>query len=374
MARYPDRRSASIPALWAVQRRYGWCTPEGIRQAAAVMRVTPAYLESVASFYDLLHTEPVGTHGSLVCTNICCWMRGGDELLDAFSSAGAPRATTSDVLRHRLRVPRRLRHRPDGLDRRALLRPAGGGRGGDRDRAAARRRRGAAREGAGEARRWRAEAPDGAGAASRWPETRVLLEHADEPGAAHARRLQAATAATRRWRRAYRELEPDEVLKELEDSGLRGRGGAGFSMGKKASFLPRGEMDKYLCCNADESEPGAFKDRELMQQQPAPADRGDRDRRARRRRRPRLHLHPRRVRPPGRHPRRRRRRGLRGGLPRRGHPRQPPRPRAGRPPRRRRLHLRRGDGAARRARGQARQPAPEAARSRRSRASTAGRR
>src|SRR5262249_30653610 len=45
MGRYPDRRSASIPALWAVQRRYGWCTPEGIRQAAAVMRVTPAYLE-----------------------------------------------------------------------------------------------------------------------------------------------------------------------------------------------------------------------------------------------------------------------------------------------------------------------------------------
>ena len=53
MGRYPDRRSASIPALWAVQERYGWCTPEGIRQAAAVMRVTPGYLESVASFYDL---------------------------------------------------------------------------------------------------------------------------------------------------------------------------------------------------------------------------------------------------------------------------------------------------------------------------------
>ena len=68
--------------------------------------------------------------------------------------------------------------------------------------------------------------------------------------------------------RAYRELEPDEILSELEDSGLRGRGGAGFSMGKKASFLPRGEMAKYLCCNADESEPGAFKDRELMQRNP----------------------------------------------------------------------------------------------------------
>ncbi len=87
MSRYPDRKSASIPALWAVQRLYGWCSPEGIRQAAAVMRVTPAYLESVASFYDLFHTEPVGSHKVAVCTNISCWMRGGDELLDAFRAA-----------------------------------------------------------------------------------------------------------------------------------------------------------------------------------------------------------------------------------------------------------------------------------------------
>jgi NADH:ubiquinone oxidoreductase subunit E len=87
MARYPERRSASIPALWAVQEAYGWCTPQGIRQAAAVMRFTPAYLESVASFYDLLHTRPVGAHRIEVCTNISCWMRGGDELLDAFEAA-----------------------------------------------------------------------------------------------------------------------------------------------------------------------------------------------------------------------------------------------------------------------------------------------
>jgi len=87
MARYPDRKSASIPALWAVQELYGWCTPEGIRQIAAVMRFTPAYLESVASFYDLLHTDPVGTHRIEVCTNISCWMRGGDQLLDAFRAA-----------------------------------------------------------------------------------------------------------------------------------------------------------------------------------------------------------------------------------------------------------------------------------------------
>ncbi len=59
-----------------------------------------------------------------------------------------------------------------------------------------------------------------------------------------------------------------EVLQELEASALRGRGGAGFAMGTKVSFLPKGAMDKYLVCNADESEPGAFKDRELMQKNP----------------------------------------------------------------------------------------------------------
>jgi NADH-quinone oxidoreductase subunit F len=58
------------------------------------------------------------------------------------------------------------------------------------------------------------------------------------------------------------------IVEEISQSGLRGRGGAGFRMGQKASFLPKGEMAKYLVCNADESEPGTFKDRELMQKSP----------------------------------------------------------------------------------------------------------
>src|ERR1044072_5872455 len=64
------------------------------------------------------------------------------------------------------------------------------------------------------------------------------------------------------------DMTRDELIVAAETSGLRGRGGAGFSMGKKASFLPKGQMDKYLVCNADESEPGTFKDRELMQKTP----------------------------------------------------------------------------------------------------------
>jgi NADH-quinone oxidoreductase subunit F len=98
-------------------------------------------------------------------------------------------------------------------------------------------------------------------------ETRLLFRNIDEPGLASIdtyRRL----GGYRSIEKAFGGMRPEEVLGELESSGLRGRGGAGFSMGKKASFLPRGEMDKYLCCNADESEPGAFKDRELMQKNP----------------------------------------------------------------------------------------------------------
>jgi NADH:ubiquinone oxidoreductase subunit E len=87
MGRYPQLRSASIPALWAVQRHYGWCSPEGIRQAAAVMGLTPAYLQSVASFYDLFRLTPAGRNRILVCHNISCWMRGADDLLQRFCEA-----------------------------------------------------------------------------------------------------------------------------------------------------------------------------------------------------------------------------------------------------------------------------------------------
>jgi NADH-quinone oxidoreductase subunit E len=87
MARYPEKRSASIPALWAVQRLHGYCSPEGIEQAAAVMGVTPGYLQSVASFYDLFHLEPQGSHRVLVCTNISCWLRGADDILAEFQEA-----------------------------------------------------------------------------------------------------------------------------------------------------------------------------------------------------------------------------------------------------------------------------------------------
>ena len=63
-------------------------------------------------------------------------------------------------------------------------------------------------------------------------------------------------------------MEPDSIIEEVKKSGLRGRGGAGFSAGLKWSFIPKDKKPKYLVCNADESEPGTFKDRLLMEYDP----------------------------------------------------------------------------------------------------------
>jgi NADH-quinone oxidoreductase subunit F len=95
---------------------------------------------------------------------------------------------------------------------------------------------------------------------------RILLKDIDEPG------LNTLEVYERRGgytalRKAL-SMSSEDVLNELLASGIRGRGGAGFQMGKKVSFLPHGHIDKYLVCNADESEPGTFKDRELMQKNP----------------------------------------------------------------------------------------------------------
>jgi NADH-quinone oxidoreductase subunit F len=95
---------------------------------------------------------------------------------------------------------------------------------------------------------------------------KILFDRIDEPG--------LNTLAVYERRGGYQALRKalamsrEEVLSQIMDSGIRGRGGAGFQMGKKVSFLPHGDMAKYLVCNADESEPGTFKDRELLQKSP----------------------------------------------------------------------------------------------------------
>jgi NADH:ubiquinone oxidoreductase subunit E len=85
MAKYPDRHSAALPALAAAQRAHGWCSPEAIHQVAAVMQVTPAYLSSVATFYDMLRTDPVGSRYLYVCTGVACHLRNAKSVYDAIA-------------------------------------------------------------------------------------------------------------------------------------------------------------------------------------------------------------------------------------------------------------------------------------------------
>jgi NADH-quinone oxidoreductase subunit E len=87
MAKYPDRRSAAIPALHLAQEEHGWCSPEAIAQVASVMVLTPAYLTSVATFYDMFKTVPSPRNDVYVCTNISCSLRGADELFEAMLAA-----------------------------------------------------------------------------------------------------------------------------------------------------------------------------------------------------------------------------------------------------------------------------------------------
>ncbi len=232
---------------------HGWCSPEAIEQVACVMGVTPASLDAVATFYDMLETEPVGRHAIFVCTNISCSLRGADELYAAIRDAAgedpafnvrafeclgacdiAPMASVDGVYVGPLETE----------DVPALLDDVRAGRPVLAEKQLIRR----------------------ACADPQARRMKILFDRIDEPG------LNTLEVYERRG--GYESLRkalgmtPEEVLSELEASNLRGRGGAGFQMGKKVSFLPHGSIEKYLVCNADESEPGTFKDRELMQKTP----------------------------------------------------------------------------------------------------------
>ncbi len=252
MERYPDRHSAAIPALHLAQEEHGWLSPEAITQVAAVMEVTPAYLTSVATFYDMLVTHPKPRNDVFVCTNISCTLRGADEFYEAMLAAAAEDPNV-DVRSFECL----------GACDIAPMASVNGEYVGPLETDDADAIVGALRAGEPvlpeKQLRRRPCVDEGT-------TTHLLFKDIDEPGLntleVYQRRggydaLRKALSMTR-----------EEVLNELLASNIRGRGGAGFPMGRKVSFLPHGDMVKYLVCNADESEPGTFKDRELMQKLP----------------------------------------------------------------------------------------------------------
>jgi NADH-quinone oxidoreductase subunit E len=95
---YPESKSAILPALRHAQEQYGWLSREAFEEVADALDLTPAYCMSIASFYDMFHLEPVGTHTIEVCTNVCCGLVNAQPVLEAFESELGIRAgqTTDD--------------------------------------------------------------------------------------------------------------------------------------------------------------------------------------------------------------------------------------------------------------------------------------
>ncbi len=83
--RYPRPRSAVLDALRAVQRQYGYCHPEGIKEAAEIMGLDPNALQMLVTFYDMLYDHPVGEHILMPCKNIACFLRGSDQMIEYLS-------------------------------------------------------------------------------------------------------------------------------------------------------------------------------------------------------------------------------------------------------------------------------------------------
>jgi NADH-quinone oxidoreductase subunit E len=81
-ARYPQPRSAVMPALDLAQEEIGHLTPEAMSEVAAALELDPGYVEGVATFYTLFHLSPVGKHHFYLCTNLSCALRGAGEIVD----------------------------------------------------------------------------------------------------------------------------------------------------------------------------------------------------------------------------------------------------------------------------------------------------
>ena len=279
VARYPEGRRASavLPVLDLVQRRNGgWVTTEMVDAVAGYLDMAPIRVYEVATFYTMINLEPVGETVVEVCTTTPCWLRGCDGIVRACEEALGHRAG-----RHRRgrqvhaaggRVSRGVRQRSRRPHKRRLLR-------GSRSRPRARR------IGRGFARRFpaagAADGPRGFGPGERADhlarERRKLLMLGDKD------RIFTNLYGLEDWRlpgarargdwdgtRALLDKGRDGIIREIKDSGLRGRGGAGFPAGLKWSFMPR-ESDgrpAYLVVNADEGEPGTCKDRDILRHDP----------------------------------------------------------------------------------------------------------
>jgi NADH-quinone oxidoreductase subunit F len=247
VARYPVKRSALLPALHLLQEQEGFISLNGMEYLAGLLELTPAQVHDTASFYTMFRFAPSGRRQVEVCTNLSCALKGADAWFEH-----ACRQRDAD--------------RPGGdgvaLQRVECLAACGGGPAVQVDG------------------RWVENATVGDVAAVLsgrltarpfdWPKSPgepVLLRNVHKQASTAIETYRAGGG----YGRLKQNLEtpPEQIIDTIKRSNLRGRGGAGFPTGLKWSFLPKDSAKpRYLCVNADEGEPGTFKDRLLIERDP----------------------------------------------------------------------------------------------------------
>ena len=250
VARYPVKRSALLPALHLAQEQLGCLSREALEYVARLLELTPAQVHDAASYYAMFRFQPEGKTLIEVCTTLSCSLGGAEELLQS--------------TRHKLGI-REGGTSADGrftVKRVECLAACGG--------APAVQVNGEWLEHATAADIDRVLQGETVRRRFAWPKSpgeHILLQNVWKESSTALETYKAGGG--------YRNLKkclqtpPDEIVEQVKRSGLRGRGGAGFPTGTKWGFLPKdGAKPRYLCVNADESEPGTYKDRVIIERDP----------------------------------------------------------------------------------------------------------
>ena len=327
--RHADEVSARPEALGGARARSIWCrSSRAISPATAcatsreILDMTPAEVEDVATYYVMFFQEPVGKYVLQVCRTLSCALLGAERVTEALSEKLGIKVGETDAsglftllefecLGACDRAPIVMVNNEHWHETGAAR---GRGQAGGRYQGARARRRSAAvistsntdtRPPARTKRRGRqgrrpsreARNVRGVGPHAHWKKMDPILTN-------YVREPNSFTLDFFLKHQGYEGLrkalamQPTALIDLVKASGLRGRGGAGFPTGLKWQFVLKDTpLPKYICCNADESEPGTFKDHVLMERNPHSALRGLPDRLLGDRREGRLHLYPRRVLP-----------------------------------------------------------------------------
>ena len=263
-----SRRDLLIPVLHAIQSRIGWISQPAINYACRRLTVPPVEAWGVATFYALFATTPRAPIVAHVCDDIACRLGGAEEVASdlqrTIGPPGEPIAAAGDRTATWLRSPclGLCERAPAALFTIAGESPRSAAVGPvDAVGVVSRLRAGGADDREATAEDARIAAPQ-AGS----PDLRLLAR----VGVARPDRLEdyRAHGGYRAIERALR-IGPQAVITEVTASRLVGRGGAAFPTGRKwAAVAAAAAEPHYLVCNADESEPGTFKDRVLMEHDP----------------------------------------------------------------------------------------------------------